>query len=82
MTAEFLRADSKYKAAAASESRARTMEKHAQKLADPFAEEGDEGQEGIPPQYAPVVQAEGVHDVPMDLAPRNSKALAQRLKFL
>ncbi len=78
----FLKADSRYKAAAASEARSRLMEKNAEKLADPFAEEGQDLENGIPPEYAGVREAEGVLDVPMDVAPLNSKALAQRLKFL
>ena len=77
----FLKADSRYKAAAASEARARGMEKNAKTLADPFAEESEDVEEGVPPEYADVGEEEGMLDVPMALAPLNSKALAQRLKF-
>jgi len=82
MEALLLKANSTLKGAANAESRSRTMLKHAEKLTDPFAEEGDQGQDGIPPEYGGVRPAEGVHDVPVGVAPLNSKALAQRLKFL
>lgn len=78
MEAGFLRAESKYKAAAAAEARAK---KQNDKL-DIFDQEGPEVEAGIPPEYAVAGEAEGLHDVRVDVAPRNSKDLARRLKFL
>jgi len=78
MEAEYLRADSKYKAAANAESRTR---KQLEKL-DPFDEESEEGARGIPPEYADLGPPEALPPVYPDVAPLNSKALAQRLKFL
>ena len=82
MDAVLLKAQSTLKSAANAESRSRTMMNHAEKLADPFTEEGDEIQEGVPPEHVPFGAEEGVLDVPVDVAPLNSKALAAKLKFL
>jgi len=78
MDARMMKADSKYKAAANAESRTR---KQLEKL-DPFDDQSDEVQEGIPPEYALASEAEGMLDVRMDVAPLNSKVLATRMKFL
>lgn len=78
MEAAYLKADSKYKAAANAESRTR---KQLEKL-DPFGSEGEEVPEGIPPEYAEVSEAEGMHPMHLDVAPPNSKALALRMKYL
>ncbi len=80
--AELQKASSSYKSAANAESRARTMENHAAKLTDPFDDPSEEIQEGIPPQHAFAGEGEGVHDVRVDVAPLNSKALARRMKYL
>ncbi len=77
----FLKADSRYKAAAASEARSRAMEKNAEKLADPFAEESGEIEEGIPPQYAGVRNGEAVLPVHQDVGLLSPKQLALRMKF-
>jgi len=82
INAELMKADSTYKAAASAESRSRTMVKHAEKLADPFGAEGQEVEDGVPPEYAQLSPPEGLHDVRVDVAPLNSKVLARRLKFL
>ena len=82
MEAELQKASSTYKSASNAESRARTMERHAEKLTDPFAEEGEPIQAGIPPEYARISAEEEVPALRVDVAPRNSKTLAQRLKFL
>jgi len=81
MEAEGLRADSRYKAAAASESRSRTQARHAERLLDPFAEEGDEVEDGIPPRHAPLGNGEPVQPVQEDLALLTPKQLALRMKF-
>ncbi len=75
------KADSRYKAAAGSEARARTMERNAEKLADPFAEEGDDVEEGIPPVYAGVRNGETLQPVHEDLGLLSPKQLALRMKF-
>lgn len=80
--AMILKAESTYKSAANAESRGRTMERHAQKLSDPFAEEGDEVQEGIPPEYAPVGESQGVLPLRVDVAEPSKRELAKRMKFL
>ena len=82
MEAELLKADSTYKAAANAESRARTMERHAEKLTDPFTENGEPVEEGIPPEYVVAGEAEGVQPVRVDVAPVSQKELAKRMKFL
>ncbi len=75
--AGMMKADSKYKAAAAAESRAR---KQNEKL-DPFLEESDEIPEGIPPQYADFGPAETVPAMHQDLGLLSPKELALRMKF-
>lgn len=82
MEAELQKASSTYKAAANAESRARTMERHVEKFADPFAENGEPLEEGVPTEYAPVGEEEGVQPVRMDLATPNRKELALRMKYL
>lgn len=78
MQAELLKADSKYKAAAAAESRAR---KQVEKI-DLFDEEGQDVEAGVSPLHAGIVEEERVQHVSVDMAPRNSKDLARRMKFL
>ncbi len=77
MEAGMMKADSKYKAAAAAESRAR---KQNEKL-DPFLEESDDLPEGIPPQYADFGPAETVPAMHQDLGLLSPKELALRMKF-
>ncbi len=77
----FLKADSRYKAAAAAEARSRVMEKNASKLADPFAEEGDEVQEGVSPEHALVRAAEALQPMYPDVGSLSPKELALRMKF-
>jgi len=82
MQAELQKADSTYKAAANAESRARTMERHAEKLTGPFAEDGFEVEDGVPPEHAEGGQTEGMHVLSVDVAPPDKKELAKRMKFL
>ena len=82
MEAELQKASSTYKSAANAESRARTMENHAAKLTDPFTEDGESLEEGVPPEYAQVGEAEGMQPVRMDVAPVSQKELAKRMKFM
>ena len=80
MEAGFLKADSKYKAAAAAEARTR---KQLDKL-DLFDSEGEEGQEALQPHNAPGGEAEGVFPVHVDVAPDyrpSAKEYALRHKF-
>jgi len=77
MEAGFIRAESKYKAAAAAESRTR---KQVDKL-DPFTEDREEVEAGIPPEYVEAGEAEGMLPLRVGVAPRNSKARAVRHKF-
>ena len=81
MNALLLKADSTLKSAANAESRARTMMRHAEKHADPFIEEGDEVQNGVPPEHAQVGGEEGLQPMRMDVAPLNEKELRLRMKF-
>jgi len=76
-----LKADSRYKAAAASEARSRLMEKNAEKLADPFAEESEDRPEGIPPEYARIGTGEALQPVHEDVGVLSQKELALRMKF-
>ncbi len=77
MEAGFMKAESKYKAANAAESRAR---KQNEKL-DPFLEESDDLPEGIPPQYADFGPAETLPAMRPDLGLLTPKELALRMKF-
>ena len=79
--ASMLRADSTLKSAANAEARSRTMVRHAEKLVDPFSEEGDEVPETAPRGDDPRVEAEELLPVPVDLA-TNNKAEAMRAKWL
>ncbi len=80
MEALQLKAESTYKSAGNAEARSRTMLKHAEKLADPFDEEGEEGEEAIRPEYAPRGEEEGLQPLRLDVAP-NHKEAALRYKF-
>ena len=79
--ASMLKADSTLKSAANAEARSRTMVRHAEKLVDPFSEEGDEVPETAPRGDDPRVEAEELLPVPVDLA-TNNKAEAMRAKWL
>lgn len=81
MDALLLKAESTLRSAANAESRARTMMKHAEKLTDPFAEEGEEVEDGVPPQYAPVGEGEAVQAMHPDVGVLSPKELALRMKF-
>lgn len=76
-----MKADSTLKSASNAESRSRTMLRHAEKHADPFAEESNEAQEGIPPQYAEVSESQGMQPMRVDVAPPNEKELRLRMKY-
>ena len=75
--AELLKATSKYRAATAAETRTRKMNEKA----DPFDDQGDEVQEGIPPEYAAPSEGEGVLPLREDLAVLDVKQQALRMKF-
>lgn len=79
--AALMKADSTLKSASNAESRSRTMLRHAEKLADPFAEEGDDVEDGVPPVNASVRNGETVPPVHEDLGLLSSKQLALRMKF-
>jgi len=81
LEAMLLKAESTYKAANASESRSRTMLRHAEKIADPFAEEGDEVEAPVPNGDAPRIPEDRLQPVPVGVAPSN-KASAQRAKWM
>ena len=49
--------------------------------ADPFAEEGEEITEGIPPEYAGASEADEMLPLHPDLAVLSHKQLALRMKF-
>jgi len=76
-----LKAESTYKAAANSESRSRTMLRHAEKIVDPFDEEGDGVEAPVRNGDAPRIEEERLLPVPVGVAPSN-KASAQRAKWM
>jgi len=75
-----MKADGTLKAASNAESRSRTMIRHAEKLSDPFGEEGDGVGEDILPGDAPRGEAETVQPVHLAVA-ANSKEGRLRAKF-
>jgi len=75
--AELLKATSKYKAAAAAEQR---MRKLSDKV-DPFTEEGDDVEAGVPALDAFTSEAEGLQPVHQGLAFLDAKQQALRMKF-
>ena len=77
-----LKAESTYRSASNAESRARTMEKAYEKHADPFPEDGEELEETLPRGYEPTGEEEGVHAVPVGLAPVVGKTNALNRKFM
>ena len=81
MEALVLKADSTLKSASNAESRSRTMVRHAEKLVDPFSEEGDEVPETAPGGDDPRGEAEELLQVPVGMAP-NNKAHALRAKWM
>ncbi len=81
MEALVLKADSTLKSAANAESRSRTMVRHAEKLVDPFDDEGEELEAPVTGGHDPGGEAEPLLQVPLALAP-NNKAHAQRAKWL
>lgn len=81
MEALVAEAKGKYVASMNAEARTRTMKKHYEKLADPFAEEGEEVDESVPSGDAPGGQEQGVLPLRLGVAP-NHKAQALRYKFL
>ena len=80
MEALQLRAESTLKAASNAESRTRTMARHAEKLSDPFPEEGEEVEAGVQPEYAERGEEEGLQPVRVAVAPDNKQS-ALRFKF-
>jgi len=81
MEALILKADSTLKSASNAESRSRTMLRHAEKIADPFDEEGEGVEEALPRGNDPRIEAEQVLPLPLGLAP-NNKAHALRAKWM
>ena len=81
MEAKLLKADSTLKSAANAEARSRTMLRNAEKIADPFAEEGDEVEAAVPSGHDPRVEEEPMLAMPVGLAP-NNKAHALRAKWM
>ena len=71
MEALVLKADSTYKAASNAEARSRTMLRNAEKIADPFAEEGDEVEAAVHSGHDPRVEEEPMLAMPVGLAPNN-----------
>ncbi len=80
MEALLLRADSTFKGAANAESRARTMMRHSEKLADPFDDPSAPDAETVRESHAPRGEAEGVPPVRVAVA-LDHKAQALRYKF-
>ncbi len=80
MEAQQLRSDSTLKSANNAEARARTMERHYDKFADPFADDSEEESSAISRRDGAVSEAEGLQPVHVDVAP-NHKARALTLKF-
>ena len=81
MEAQVLKADSTLKSASNAESRSRTMLRHAEKIVDPFDDEGEDVEATLPDRHDPGVEAEEVLQMPLGLAP-NNKAHALRAKWL
>ncbi len=79
--AQLLKADSTLKSAANAESRSRTMLRHAEKIVDPFDEDGEEVETVVSNGHDTRVEASEVLEVPVGLAP-NNKAYAQRAKWM
>lgn len=79
MEAEYQRAQTKYRAAHASEQRERKV-RDAQ--LDPFTPDSEEVEAPVPGGNAEVVPEEGMLPLHMDLAPVNRKANALRYKYL
>jgi len=82
MEALLVKADSTYKSASNAESRARTMERRNEKLADPFAEDGEALEEAAPRGYEPTSEEERMLDLPLALARPLGKTNALRSKFM
>jgi len=85
MEAELLKAESTYKSAQNSESRARTMKRNYAKIADELdpdrlEELALEGRRRLQDHDAEVGEEEGVQPVPLDLE-TNGKAAATRMKW-
>lgn len=76
-----LKAESTYKSASNAESRSRTMLRHAEKITDPFHEEGEDVPAGIPPEHVGVSPSEAVPTLHQDLGVLSPKELALRMKF-
>jgi len=77
-----LKAESTYKSAANSESRARTMERRNEKNADPFAEDSEEVEGAVPRGYEPASEEEALQPLHLDLARPVGKTNALRSKFM
>ncbi len=76
-----LKADSRYKAASNAEARSRVQLRNAEKLTDPFDDEGEAVEATVPRGHDPRVEAEEMLPLPLGVA-RNNKAHAQRAKWL
>lgn len=85
MEAMMLKADSTLKSASNAESRSRTMMKHAEKILNPFDDEGEEALEdvGAPilPGDAPPGEEVGLRPLRVGVEAVDRKTQALRLKF-
>jgi len=82
MEAVLMKAEGKLHATLNAESRTRTMKKSYEKHLDPFDLDRDEVEAPVPAGDVPPGQEEEVYDVPVGVAPLNSKAKAVRAKWL
>lgn len=82
MDGVLMKAEGKLQAANNSESRTRTMKKAYEKELDPFDPDSEEIETAVPAGDVPTGQEEEMYGVRMGVAPRNSKALATRAKWL
>ena len=78
-----LKADGKLKAAASAEQRERQISKANKLRLDPFGDPSEEVQAAktVLPNHAPPSEEERLQALRLDVAPLNSKTLAQRAKF-
>jgi len=78
--AQMLKADSALKSASNAESRTRTMQKHIEKFADPFPEEGEEIPEAVSEGNGAGGEEEWVQPVPVAVE-TDAKKRALKMKF-
>ncbi len=75
------KAEGKLKAAANAEARTRTMARNYESDADPFVDDREEVAAPLPEGDAPVSDPEGMHFLPVGVAPESKKQYALRHKF-